>query len=224
MDDRQSLLLPLFYNPHPILLIPFLQGYPVVFNDREIFSKKTWRSKSTLISSQGLYDLRIPVLSKRKSIPYSEVRIDNSSNWARDHWRFLVSNYGKAPYFVFLQDFLQDLYDRKIEFLFDFNLELLRFSLKVLRISGNTDLLSELKGKEEALLECDSKSLQMEISRVSEVWPGTWPVYSQLFGRNFASGTGILDLVMCQGPDGKSFLNDLSEQMGDFQRFCGKNY
>ena len=224
IEGGEGLVLPLFYNPHPILILPYLQGYRVIYDDQENFSKKTPRSNSTLNSSQGSFDLIIPIYSEKEAIPYSKTRIYNSEKWAKDHWRFLVSNYGKAPYFIFLQDLLQDIYEQKFEFIFEFNFAILKFCLKVLRIDNKTDLLSDVSKQENSFLFTDINMLQLEISRVSEKWPGTWPVYPQLFGSTFAGGMGILDLVMCQGPDGKSFLMDLSEQIGDFQRFCGKNY
>ncbi len=203
------------------MFLPFVQGYKVYYQDVEAFGKNTPRTNSKLVSSHGLYELKIPVQAFGQNVPYQSIWVDEQGNWMRDHLRFLKSNYGKAPYFMFLQDRLEEIYVKRKLRLVDFNLSMISLALDILRVREEPALMSGISETQEITV-CNEAELEKLIKLDEGPRPKTWPAYTQLFGRGFAGGVGILDMVMCLGPDGKTYLEDLSEQIGDFERFCGK--
>lgn len=217
----KKLALPLYFNPSPLLFLPFIQGYEVYYRDVEAFRKNTPRTNSTLVSSHGLYKLKVPVQAFGQNVPYRSIWVDEQGNWMRDHLRFLKSNYGKAPYFMFLQDRLEEIYLKRKLSLVDFNLSMISLALDILRVREEPALMSGISETQKIVV-CNEAELEKLIKLDEGPRPQTWPTYTQLFGRGFAGGVGILDMVMCLGPDGKTYLEDLSKQIGDFERFCGK--
>ena len=103
MEENNGVILPLFYNPPSLLFLPFLESDKILFDDLEPFEKRTGRTVSQMISSQGPFKLRIPVQAFEKGSMLNEIRLDINSKWNIEHWRFLKTNYGKAPYFQFLE-------------------------------------------------------------------------------------------------------------------------
>jgi hypothetical protein len=64
-------------------------------------------------SPEGWDWLSVPVLSKgRFHQKILEAEVDNSTPWARKHWRALEWNYRKAPHFKTYADPFRELYER----------------------------------------------------------------------------------------------------------------
>ena len=204
------------HNPHPFYLIPFLGDDDIVINDLEPFERGTFRNRTSLLSSQGLKKLSIPIKKPEPFQKYSEVQIDNNQTWSRDHWGFIYSNYGKAPFFPELVDKLQTHFTNPGESLFQFNLKFLKFCLDFISPGRRIDLLSNIspnmgdfKGPtapHKVFSEpVDKNSLQFS--------------YPQLFGRTFVNDLGVLDLVMNEGPSARLHIKRMAEQFHERGRF-----
>ncbi len=220
---NQKVLLPLYYNPHPLLFVPFFQGYEVVFDDLEIFKRGTMRSRTRMLSSQGVKDLFVSIRKPEQNAIYSRIKLDPKGNWGRDHFRFLNSNYGKSAYFPFVQEELEKLYSDRSLSLVQLNFRLILLALRILRIRSKPELLSGLPTDPDLIACKEEKLLDLIPSKGNGESRFDYS-YPQLFGKGFADDVGVLDLVLCQGPDGISHLSSISEQMGDFEGFCGKNF
>jgi len=101
----------------------------------ENYQKQTYRNRATILTGNGLHDLIIPVVrNSEKKI--TEVKIDNSVAWQRNHWKTIESAYNKSPFFLYYRDFFEPLFHKKNTFLFDFNMELLYLFRKLLKIKN----------------------------------------------------------------------------------------
>ena len=101
----------------------------------ENYQKQTYRNRATILTSNGLYDLIIPVIrSSVKQI--KEIRIDNSVAWQRNHWKTIESAYNHSPYFLYYRDFFEPHFQKKYIFLFDFNMELLYLLQELFKITN----------------------------------------------------------------------------------------
>ncbi len=224
MEESKGVILPLFYNPPSLLFLPFLDSEGILFDDLEPFEKKTGRTVSQLISSQGPFKLRIPVQAFEKGSRLNGIRLDANSKWNIEHWRFLKTNYGKAPYFHFLEPYIEPIFLEPPEHLARFNYELIKLCLKVLRIDITSDLMSGLVEKPSESRRLDTQATEICLGKYDGIQKKNPISYPQLFGKTFVHGMGILDLVFCQGPDGKAYLKKVREQLGDFWGLCGKNF
>ena len=53
--------------------------------------------------------------------PIRDLRISDHGNWRHLHWQALVSAYENSPYFEYYADDFRPFYEKKIEFLVDFD-------------------------------------------------------------------------------------------------------
>jgi hypothetical protein len=100
----------------------------------ESYEKQSWRNRSRILAANGPLDLSIPVIrgsSPRQ--PVKDVRIDHGTNWQKTHYRSVESAYRHAPYWEFLIDDLRPIWEKQSRYLFDYNLEVIRTILGILR-------------------------------------------------------------------------------------------
>lgn len=107
----------------------------IVLNRYERFQKMTFRNRTVICGGNGLINLTVPVEHGRnQKLPFGEIRISYRDNWQMNHWRGIVSCYGKSPFFDFYRDDLEKLLFLKHSFLFDLDMEILTWFKKVLKM------------------------------------------------------------------------------------------
>ena len=75
----------------------------ILFDDVQ-YTKRDWRSRNVIKTRDGLQWLTIPVnVSGRFFQPIKEVRIAERV-WNKRHWKTIVANYARAPYFAEYRD------------------------------------------------------------------------------------------------------------------------
>jgi hypothetical protein len=90
------------------------------------YTRRDWRNRNKIKTAQGVAWLTIPVRSKGKYHQrIDETEIDGDQ-WKRAHWRAIVSNYRKAPYFDEAAAVLEPLYQRDYVLLSDLNITFLQ--------------------------------------------------------------------------------------------------
>jgi hypothetical protein len=88
--------------------------------------KQTYRNRCVIDSPNGALPLTIPVdKGEGGKCLMKDVRISDHGNWRHLHWQALVASYYNSPFFEYYQDDFRPFYDRKWDFLADFNEELL---------------------------------------------------------------------------------------------------
>jgi len=88
----------------------------------ETYQKQTFRSRCEIDSPNGRLTLTVPVVKSETPKPLMrDVRISDHGNWRHLHWNALVSSYHRTPFFEFYADEFAPFYERRYEFLFDFN-------------------------------------------------------------------------------------------------------
>jgi len=81
----------------------------VLFDDVQ-YTKRDWRNRNKIKTSNGSKWLTVPVKVKGKYYQnICDTRIDGV-NWAQKHWMSLSQNYRKAPYFKEIATWLEPLY------------------------------------------------------------------------------------------------------------------
>ncbi len=100
----------------------------------ENYEKQSWRNRFRILSANGPISLSIPVIKGNSpKQPIREVRIDYAQNWQKIHFRSVESAYRHSPYYEFLIDDLRFLWERRFEFLFDYNLSGIQTVLKLMK-------------------------------------------------------------------------------------------
>ena len=122
----------------------------------ESFIKQTYRNRMIIPTTNGPLALIIPT-NHNTSLAMKDIRISDHANWRHVHWNALLSAYGESPFFEYYQDDIRPFYEKKYEFLFDFNMEITEKMIELLDIRPKisiTDeyiLSKERKGENEEL-------------------------------------------------------------------------
>jgi WbqC-like protein family len=93
----------------------------------------SFRNRCRIAGAEGIVDLSIPIAGGRdqKTI-MKEVRIAAGRSWQAQHWKTIVSCYNRSPWFDYYRDGLQKLFEEPVEWLMDWDLRCLEWSLRAL--------------------------------------------------------------------------------------------
>ena len=114
----------------------------------ESFIKQTYRNRMIIPTTNGPLSLTIPT-NHNTSLAMKDIRISDHANWRHVHWNALLSAYGESPFFEYYQDDIRPFYEKKYEFLFDFNMETTAKMIELLDIRPKISVTDEYVLSEE---------------------------------------------------------------------------
>jgi len=200
---QSSAIFPLFYLP-PVSYFTALkeQNFDVSIEKQEHFPKQTFRNRANIASPDGILDLVVPVIKGSKvRTPYKDVKISYDAKWQRLHWLSLQTCYRSSAYFEFYEDGFAPFYEKKYDFLFDYNLEILSWIFKQLKVNPTITFT------EEYFKEPDLLDLRDSFSKKTIHGTETKSYFQVFSDRNeFIPNLSIVDLLFNQGPQTKSYL------------------
>jgi len=179
----------------------------VIIESYESFSKQSYRNRCEIYTANSINNLIVPVQQGNSNIKIREIRIDNKQSWAKNHWRSILSAYGKAPFFEHYGSDLEEILNKKFQFLFDLNLEILSFLNKI--INPNI-LLNFTEDYQKSYPEefTDLRSLIHPKKRPFTLEFYQTVEYIQVFGNQFVGDLSIIDLIFCEGPNSEYILKN----------------
>ena len=199
-----SLVLSSVYAGNLVYYSLIANSNKIILDVYENFNKQSFRNRCVIASPNGPLKLIIPVVRSSKNI-VKDVKIDNTQNWKKIHWKSLESSYRSSPYFEFYEDEFYSLYFKnKNDFLFDFNNKINLAILKCLGIE--TEIIISSSYVEKDLEIEDFRNIIPSKSNVLEKFKEI--KYNQVFQekQSFLPNLSILDLLFNEGPLAKQFL------------------
>ena len=89
------------------------------------YQKQTYRNRCVIATANGLQALTVPVEHNVQrsmfNVQCKDLRISNHNQWRRVHWNALQSAYSESPFFDYYADDIRPFFEKKYEFLVDFN-------------------------------------------------------------------------------------------------------
>lgn len=197
-------IFPIFYLP-PVSYFSALkaQDFKVLLEQHEHFPKQTFRNRASIASPDGLLDLTVPVVKGSKvHTAFKDVKISYESKWQRLHWLSLQTCYRSSAYFEYYEYGIVSFYERKYDFLFDFNYAFLEWIVKQLKITPEFNLTEEYV-KEIPLNQDFRSGFKKNEVHLTQTKP-----YFQVFSdRNpFIPNLSVVDLLFNQGPQSKNYF------------------
>jgi hypothetical protein len=201
---EKGAIFPLFYLPSVEYFTQLIRHKDVILLEKfEHFPKQTYRNRATIQSPNGKLDLIVPVIKGSKNhTKVKDVRISYDFRWQRLHWMSLQTSYRSSAYFEFYEDDLAPFYEKKWEFLFDYNEELFTLLLKFLKLNITYGYTDEYQPAANYSLDFRD-SIHPKQSPHGSVKP-----YFQVFEHQtgFLPNLSVIDLLFSQGPQSISHL------------------
>ena len=124
--------------------------YPEVhLETAENYLKQTFRNRCTIAAANGPLALSIPIVKPDTlKCPTKDIRISDHGNWRHLHWNALVSAYNMSPFFEYYEEDFAPFYEKKYEFLFDYNEELRQLICRLLDLHPNVIYTEEYQSEE----------------------------------------------------------------------------
>jgi hypothetical protein len=190
------------YLPSLEYFCTILQYETITLEAHEYFEKQSYRNRCIIQTTNKIDSLTIPVKNGNKKVLIRDLQIDYHQDWTRRHWGAIHSAYGKSPFFEYYGEYFKKILDKKPDFLFDMNLELLTICLKLLRLEKNIIFTENY----EKTVENDFRGLIHPKKSFDENNLYKPLEYRQNFGNEFVPNLSILDLLFCQGNQALSIL------------------
>jgi hypothetical protein len=199
----------------------------ILYDDMQ-YTRRDWRNRNQIKTSQGVQWLTVPVQVKGKYDQKIRDTLIDGSGWAISHWKALEQNYRRAPYFDEVALWLKPLYlDNSYNQISQLNRRLIEEVCHYLNINtviSNSSDYKLINGKTECLVDlCKQAGGTEYISgpsakdymeegifadmNIKVTWfdYAGYPEYPQLWGE-FAHGVTILDLLFNCGKDSARYM------------------
>jgi len=186
------------------------------------YTNKDWRNRNRIRCKHGWFWLSVPVLTKNKRFQLiSESKINPSINWRNKHLHAIEINYHKARYFNQYFPSLEEIINRRWDYLIDLNSALINWLVLELKINKTIIRASVLNTggecEDKIIAICnklgadelyDSKAASsfLDINKfhnqgINIIFQDFHhPIYKQIY-QPFISHMSIVDLLFNHGPD-----------------------
>ena len=179
--------------------------YPEVhLETAENYLKQTFRNRCTIAVPDGELALSIPTVKPNTlKCPMRDIRILDHGNWRHLHWNAIESAYNHTPFFEYYKDDFRPFYEKKYEFLVDFNEELCHLICSLIDIQPDmartTEYRTEFTPNEADFRERihPKKDFSLEDTEFSP--QPYYQVFQERLG--FLPNLSIIDLLFNMGPE-----------------------
>lgn len=203
---EKGAVFPMFYLP-PVEYFVQLNTYKpdILIEREEHFPKQTYRNRANIYSPDGSLALVVPVIKGSKNhTKVRDVKISYDFDWQRLHWQSLGACYRRSAYFEYYEDDFAAFYQKQKQtpYLFDYNDELLKLLLKLLKIK------TEINYTDEYFAEYTSvPDFRTSIHPKKETELKQKPYFQVFEDRSgFLKNLSIVDLLFNQGPQSINYL------------------
>ena len=114
----------------------------IIWEIADNYQKQTYRNRCYICTDQGKHILSIPIKhvgGDQGRQKYKDVKLENDYQWQRQHWRTLETAYRTSPFFEYYEDEIVPLFEKKYDFLMDFNFKTIEVIYDCLQIEMPTE-------------------------------------------------------------------------------------
>ena len=167
------------------------------------YQKQTYRNRCVIATANGLQALTVPV--EHNSQLVKDLRISDHNQWRRVHWNALQSAYSESPFFDYYADDIRPFFEKKYEFLIDFNESIRQTICDLLDIQPKVEYTSgyekQMEGVDDYREVINAKHPQADADFQPRRY---WQVFEGKHG--FQANLSILDLLFNTGNEAILYL------------------
>lgn len=167
------------------------------------YQKQTYRNRCVIATANGLQALTVPV--EHNSQLVKDLRISDHNQWRRVHWNALQSAYSESPFFDYYADDIRPFFEKKYEFLIDFNESIRQTICNLLDIQPKVEYTSgyekQMEGVDDYREVINAKHPQADADFQPRRY---WQVFEGKHG--FQANLSILDLLFNTGNEAIFYL------------------
>lgn len=98
-----------------------MQADLVYFNKEQVYTKMSFKNRMIIGTAQGPLHLSIPIIGGRdQKVAIKEIKIANDIPWMDQHYKSIVSNYRRSPFFEYYHHGILEIYSKQPVYLFDY--------------------------------------------------------------------------------------------------------
>ena len=165
------------------------------------YNKQTLTNRTYIDSSNGELMLTVPIKHSGKNVPrkFSEIKIDNSSNWKKTHYKSIKICYQSSPFFEFYEDDISFFYESNYEYLYQLNFASINLVCKWINLEMPKENFNAKEKEFTNLFYLSNTKRTRELLEKK---------YTQTFqvSNGFINDLSILDLIFNCGPDSKNYF------------------
>jgi len=165
------------------------------------YNKQTLTNRTYIDSSNGELMLTVPIKHSGKNIPrkFSKIKIDNSSNWKKTHYKSIKICYQSSPFFEFYEDDISFFYESDYEYLHQLNFASINLVCKWINLEMPKENFNVQEKEFINLIYLSNTKRTRELLEKK---------YTQTFqvSNGFINDLSILDLIFNCGPDSKNYF------------------
>jgi len=207
MTDYNTCLLSTAYWPPIQYFTKIVSHSKVLIEQFETFPKQSYRNRCALYGPNCIQTLQVPILKgDTHNQKTKDIRIAYQMPWQKNHFNTIRSLYKSSPFFDYYADDILPFYERRFDFLLDYNHAILEVCLKWLKMPDNTILTDNYVQTPDCP---DYRNTIHPKQSHQSADPNFVPQpYTQVFDERFGfiPNLSIIDLVMNCGPDSKNVL------------------
>jgi hypothetical protein len=203
-DNALPVLLSAAYAPPLSWVMAAIKAPKIYIEAFETYPRQTYRNRCRIITANGILSLSIPVHKLHGLATITkDIRINYHEPWQRNHMRSIDAAYSNSPFYLYYIDELIPFFEKKYEFLLDFNLELFKTIQEILGINTSIALTENYAHQPENMQDLRNAFSPKKIFREHKLIP-----YHQVFEERygFVYDLSILDLIFNEGPEARSYL------------------
>lgn len=182
----------------------------ITIHSGEKYNKNVWAwNHCRIIGANGIQTLTLPLIKSSEGpvTTLKDISISEHGDWRRIHWGALFSAYGKSPFFDYIADDLQAIYENKnITNLLDFNMAIHNLIVDFLDLPFKVSVCDEIHPED--INDLRRKVGEKKTDNISFIENQPyWQVWQERYG--FTPDMSILDLLMTQGRESILILNKM---------------
>ena len=187
-------------------------------------------NRNKIIAPDGSWTrVSVPIKKGQKFFENRNVEINNDLPWAKENWNLIQKSYNESPFFYLYKDFLDSIYKKRWNLIFDLNLQILKKIFDWLDIKTEIILESELNvtgtSSKKLLNICKKLGADTYISgiggkryldeklfeknKIILKYQNYTPIkYTQHMSKSFIPNLSIIDLLANVGPGSRKLLKE----------------